>query len=346
MKKFMYLLLGVTLLAGCGNTAGVEKENLASTANEVSTEDTNESLAGKELTVYSAGPDGLSEKIRTAFETETGIKVNLFQGTTGKILAKLEAEKSNPIADVLVLASIGSMDSLKQAGELQEYPDALGKEKLNTAWVDDADYYFPYSASALGIVYNTKNIETPPTDWGDLADSQWQDKFNMPDPTLSGSALDFVYGFSDTATGWETMESWYANGLQIMGANKEALDAVITGEKQVTLSGVDYMTYKAKAEGEPVDIVYPESGTVVSPRAVGITKSAKEVKAAQAFVDFLLSDQGQQLVANAYLLPGNSSFPVDNRATLAEIKQIDVAWQDSEKKQLEVLQQFTSLSSQ
>lgn len=345
MKKLGVLMLGIVALAGCTGKASESNTETTSKANET-TNTGQESLAGKEITVYSAGPDGLSEKMKVAFEEKTGVKVNLFQGTTGKILAKLEAEKGKPLADVLVLASLSSMDSLKQAGELQAYPEAIGKDKLNVDWTDADDFYFGYSASALGITYNTKNVTEVPKDWSDLANETWKETFNMPDPSLSGSALDFLYGYTSTDQGWDTLTSWFENGMQIMGANKSALDAVITGEKNATISGVDYMAYKAKADGEPIDIVYPESGTVVSPRAVGITKTAKEVFASQAFVDFLLSDEGQNLVADAYLLPGNSEIAVKDRASLEEIQQIKVEWKDSEDKQVEVLQEFGSISQQ
>lgn len=345
MKKLGVLMLGMVALAGCTGKASESNTKTTSKADQTTTTE-EESLAGKEITVYSAGPDGLSEKMKVAFEEKTGVKVNLFQGTTGKILAKLEAEKGKPLADVLVLASLSSMDSLKQAGELQAYPEAIGKDKLNVDWTDTDDFYFGYSASALGITYNTKNMTEVPKDWSDLANESWKETFNMPDPSLSGSALDFLYGYTSTDQGWDMLTSWFENGMQIMGANKSALDAVITGEKNATISGVDYMAYKAKADGEPIDIVYPESGTVVSPRAVGITKTAKELSASQAFVDFLLSDEGQNLVADAYLLPGNSEIAVKDRASLEEIQQIKVEWKDSEDKQVEVLQEFGSISQQ
>ena len=45
----------------------------------------------------------------------------------------------------------------------------------------------------------------------------------------------------------------------------------------MVIAGVDYMTYSAKAKGEPVDIVYPKSGTVISPRS-GIMKDSKMLK--------------------------------------------------------------------
>lgn len=321
-------------LAGCGNKNTADGEVEKNTkSKEVQT-----------LTVYSAGPDGLAVNIQQAFEEKTGMKIEMFQGTTGKILSRLEAEKNNPVADVVVLASVASMDGLKGADQLQSYKDAENAAKINSDWSDAKGYYYGYSASALGIVYNTKNAKGIPSEWSDLAKTEWQNKINIPDPSLSGSAVDFIYGYSEAEkTAWDTMQSWKKNGLQVNGANKEALDAVITGDKDATISAVDYMAYKAKADGEPVEIIYPKSGTVVSPRAVGILKDAKNVEAAKAYVDFLLSDEGQKLVANAYLLPGNKEIPVKDRAALDEIPQLRVNWKGAEAKQIDILTKFNDI---
>ncbi|MEA0563188.1 MULTISPECIES: ABC transporter substrate-binding protein [Lysinibacillus] len=339
MKKRRFKLwatAGILLtlaLAGCGNKEAKDvKEASAKTPEE------------KVLTVYSAGPDGLAANIQEAFEEKTGIKVEMFQGTTGKILSRLEAEKNNPAADVVVLASVASMDGLKATDQLQSYQDAANKDNINKDWSDGEGYFYGYSASALGIAYNTKNTTQIPEDWSDLAKADWQNKINIPDPSLSGSAVDFLFGYTEADNkAWSTIDTWKKNGLQVNGANKEALDAVITGEKNATIAGVDYMAYKAKADGEPVEIIYPKSGTVVSPRAVGILKEAKHVEAAKAYVDFLLSDEGQKLVADAYLLPGNKEIAVKNRAALDEIPQLHVDWIGAEAKQLEVLTKFTDL---
>ncbi len=339
MKKrglTLFAAAGILLtlaLSGCGNKEGEKIEKASAQPKE-------EQI----LTVYSAGPDGLAANIQQAFEEKTGIKVEMFQGTTGKILSRLEAEKNNPVADVVVLASVASMDGLKETEHLQSYKDADQAEKINSDWSDAEGYYYGYSASALGIAYNTKNTQEVPTDWSDLAKKQWQNKINIPDPSLSGSAVDFLYGYAlAEKAAWKTMEMWKNNGLQVNGANKEALDAVITGDKNATIAGVDYMAYKAKADGEPVEIMYPKSGTVVSPRAVGILKDAKHVEAAKAYVDFLLSDEGQKLVTDAYLLPGNKEIPVKNRAALAEIPQLTVNWKGAEAEQLEILTKFNDM---
>ncbi|WP_376781220.1 MULTISPECIES: ABC transporter substrate-binding protein [Lysinibacillus] len=334
LKLFTTAGILLTLaLAGCGNKEVEKTEKVSALPKE-------EQI----LTVYSAGPDGLAANIQQAFEEKTGIKVEMFQGTTGKILSRLEAEKNNPVADVVVLASVASMDGLKETSQLQSYQDAKQAEKINSDWSDAEGYYYGYSASALGIAYNTKNTQEIPTDWSDLAKEQWQNKINIPDPSLSGSAVDFLYGYALVEkNAWKTMELWKNNGLQVNGANKEALDAVITGDKNATIAGVDYMAYKAKADGEPVEIMYPKSGTVVSPRAVGILKDAKHIEAAKEYVDFLLSDEGQKLVTEAYLLPGNKEISVKNRAALDEIPQLTVNWKGAEADQLEILTKFNDM---
>lgn len=80
------------------------------------------------VTVYMPSPTGLNAKYVAQFEKQTGIKVKLFEGTTGKILARLEAEKSNPVADVVVLASWSDGLAVKQSGILASYPNAKNAE--------------------------------------------------------------------------------------------------------------------------------------------------------------------------------------------------------------------------
>ncbi|MFQ3577859.1 MAG: substrate-binding domain-containing protein, partial [Verrucomicrobiia bacterium] len=66
------------------------------------------------LVVYTAGPRPLAEAICKAFEAAHGVRVELFTATTGQIMAKLEAEKYNPRADVVILAGETAALGLKQ----------------------------------------------------------------------------------------------------------------------------------------------------------------------------------------------------------------------------------------
>ncbi|GIQ69676.1 ABC transporter substrate-binding protein [Xylanibacillus composti] len=285
--------------------------------------------SGSKLVVYTAGPGGVAEAIKEGFEAKTGITIEQFDGTTGKILARLEAEKNNPVADVVILASWPSGIAMKEQGLTQSYAGAANSDNLYPTWIDADKHLFGYSASALGMTYNTKLVDNPPSDWADFAGADWQGAVNIPDPSLSGSALDFISGYLNERgdEGWELFQALKNNGVALAGANKEALDPVITGAKSAVMAGVDYMAYSEIAKGEPIEIAYPISGTVINPRPSMILKDAQNVENAQKFIDYLLSDEAQEMVANAYLLPGRSDVPAhQDRTQVDEIKLLDYDW--------------------
>ena len=276
------------------------------------------------VTVYMPSPAGLANKLAADFEAKTGIEVRTFQGTTGEILARLETEKANPVADVVILASWSDGLSMKNSGQLESYVPE-NADKMVEGWIDEDSMLFGYSASAVGVIYNTLIYPTLDADWDELADPVYENDIAIPDPELSGACKDFVAGYVN-AFGWDTFEALAANGMVVPGANRAALDAVTTGEVGVLIAGVDYNAYSSMADGEPLSIYYPASGTVVNPRPAMIMKTAPDMDNAKAFIDYLLSDDAQKMVTEAYLLPGRSDIEYSNRSTLAEIPQIPCDW--------------------
>src|SRR5690554_162371 len=65
-----------------GNTSSLGQQN---EKDEVENQKMNKP-SGKVI-VYSAGPAGLADNILSGFEAQTGIKVEQFQGTTGKVMS-------------------------------------------------------------------------------------------------------------------------------------------------------------------------------------------------------------------------------------------------------------------
>ncbi|NGZ74582.1 ABC transporter substrate-binding protein [Saccharibacillus alkalitolerans] len=331
-------------LSGCGSTGGSSTAAADPSASDTSKTEQSQPADNK-LVVYTAGPEGLANKLIEGYEAQSGVEVDVFQGTTGKILARMEAEKSNPAADVVILASLPAAQGLKKDGLTLPYPEAKNADKLNPDWSDAEGNYFSSSASALGIAYNTNLVSAPPTSWADLSKPEYKDQVNIPDPSLSGSALDFMTGYlnANGEGGWDLFQSYKDNGAVLAGANKEALDPVITGAKGIVASAVDYMTYSAKAKGEPIDIVYPSEGTIISPRPAAILKSTQHETNAKAFIDYLLSDEAQKMVTDAYLMPGRTDIKADNRANLDEIPQLKADWTWMSDNGAEVTERFLKL---
>lgn len=284
-------------------------------------------LSGK-VVVYCPSPAKMADKLAEGFTKKTGVKVEMFQGTTGEIMARLEAERANPVADVVIMASWPDGLAMKEKGLLASYAPVLS-DRMVSGWKDEDNMLFGTSASAVGVLYNTRLVPELSADWGELARPEFKDMLALPDPVKSGSCKDFLSGFMyafGEDKGWKVWEDLAAQGMTIPGANKAALEAVITGEKAVLIAGVDYNAFSSAAKGEPLAIYYPKSGTVVNPRPAMILKSSRNMENARAYMDYLLSDEAQQMVCDAYLLPGRADVKNTNRTALSDIRQLDVNW--------------------
>ena len=114
-------LTAAAALTACGGSAS--STVTSSTASSgVASESAPAAASGTgKVTVYMPSPAGLADKLAEGFTAKTGIEVEQFQGTTGEILARLEAEAANPVADVVILASWSDGLSMKADDKLESY---------------------------------------------------------------------------------------------------------------------------------------------------------------------------------------------------------------------------------
>lgn len=275
------------------------------------------------ITVYSAGPKHLIDRLAADFHAATGIRADVFQGTTGQVMSRFEAERANPRVDVIISASWESADALKASDDLLEYrsPNA---EHIPEFLLDS--HYVAQGVSALALVWNTQSSVPRPSDWDDLVKPVYKNQVTMPDPAQSGSAFELVAGLL-TAHGedttWQLFEDLSDNGMIIPGPNARALNPVLQGARSVVFGAVDYSCFRHADRGETIEVIFPESGTVAAPRPIMIAKSTSKPEAAQRFVDFVLSTEGQERVAEAFLIPARSDVPAQ-RPGLDEIEFIEI----------------------
>lgn len=274
--------------------------------------------AAQALTVYSAGPGKLIETLASDFRSATGVNVDVFQADTGKVMARLQAEASNPHADVVISASWDSAQDLDKRGWLLAYESPNAKQ---VAAKYKAPSYVAQGLSALAIVWNNKSGTPRPAEWMDLTQPAFKDKVTMPDPAQSGASLDLLSGLqsrqSDRA--WQLFSALKNNGMVIAGPNAQAMNPVLQGAKAAVFGAVDYVALEARAKGESIEVIFPKSGTVIAPRPMMILKSSKAQDDARKFIDFVLSPQGQARVAEAYLVPARQDIAI-KRPALKDIK--------------------------
>jgi iron(III) transport system substrate-binding protein len=91
--------------------------------------------------------------------------------------------------------------------------------------------------------------------------------------------------------------------MVVSGPNARAVTPVMQGAKAAVFGAVDYVSYGNIQQGESLKVIFPASGTVIAPRPMMILKTSQHADDAKAFIDYVLSPEGQARVADAWLMP-------------------------------------------
>lgn len=298
MKKRLLLVISIFLiglLAACG---GDDTDKAKGNSDDAS------AISG-ELEFYTSQPDVDAEQLVAAFnEKYPDIKVNIFRSGTEEVISKVNAEKEagEIQADVLLVADDVTFESLKEQDLLMVYesPEA---DAIPAEFIDPDHMYYGTKIMATVLAVNTENVTDLPTSWNVLTSKEGKDQVVMPSPLYSGAAAYNLGVFTRTdGFGWEFYEGIQANHPMITEGNGAVMENVASGQKNYGMV-VDYLVARAKNDGSPVEIVYPEEGVPVITEPIGILKGTDQEEAAKAFVDFVLSEEGQRLQADIGYTP-------------------------------------------
>ncbi|HTZ76281.1 MAG TPA: ABC transporter substrate-binding protein [Stellaceae bacterium] len=259
-----------------------------------------------EIVLYTSQPDRIADQTIAGFhQLYPKVDVQVFRSGTTEVVNKLMAEfmAGDPKADVVFIADAVSMEALKAGGHLMAYPDADVSAFPKAAYDKDMTY-FGTKLITTGIVYNTAAAR--PTSWLDLLDPALKGKVVLPSPLYSGAAaINMAALDSDPALGRDYYGRLARNGAAAVPSNGNVLREVANGQKMYGVL-VEFMALNAKRQGSPVDFVFPKEGVAAITEPIAILKNAHHPEAAQAFVDFILSKQGQELAAKQGFLPART----------------------------------------
>ncbi|AQU83721.1 MULTISPECIES: ABC transporter substrate-binding protein [unclassified Halomonas] len=292
------------------------------------------SVANDTLTLYTSQPNSDAQQTVDAFKAAyPDIDVEWVRDGTTQLMTRLRSELSAGVSnpDVLLIADSMTMESLKQEGHLQPY---LSDERsgYDADLYDPEGYYYGTKLITTGIVYNTGAVHQPQS-WQDLLGPDYEGMVTMPSPLYSGAALIHMAAISaNPSLGADYYDALHANRAEAQGGNGGVFNAVAAGAKPYGIV-VDFLPIREAVKGSPVEFVFPEEGVSAVTEPVAIMQGAKNLDAAQKFVDFVLSQQGQELVSQQGYLPARDDItppegfperdsivlmPVDIEQTLAQ----------------------------
>jgi len=284
------------------------------------------------LTLYTSMRDSMIVALVDGFmDKHPGIVVETRIAGAGTLMREIEAQRGSDgiIADVIWTSEVPDFYYMRDEGLLLQYRPSGADDVLNP--LDDTDDHFiPARLGTMGIAYNTDLVESPPAFWRDLLGSAFTGGFAIADPTTSGTASVSV-GLLMDAFGEQFFRDLRENGAFVGQGSSQVVDSVAKGELAACLA-VDYMVFAHAEAGAPIAIAYPQEMLVI-PSPAAIFKDSPNLAAAKLFVDYLISVQAQQIIANNGTLPAHSNITVPekfNLPTVAEAMDRSIRLDDDE----------------
>jgi len=257
------------------------------------------------LTIVTSYPPDTTNTFKAAFEKKyPGVKVEMLKKKTTAGIKYLQEISDSNSADMFWASAPDAFEVLKGDDLLVKYevkvsgiPKNVGSFPIN----DPDGYYKGFAASGYGIMWNTRYLKAKklpnPAEWSDLKDPIWHGHVGMSAPSRSGTTHltveTLIQGMGWDA-GWAEWKAIAGNFKTVTERSFGVPDGVNSGQFGAGIV-IDFFGLSSQASGFPVEFNYPRVTTLV-PANIAIVKNAPNQAAAAAFIEYLLSNEGQELL--------------------------------------------------
>ena len=274
-----------------------------------------------EVNIYTHRHYDVDQQIFDNFTAKTGIKVNVVSASADELIQKLALEGENSPADILITVDAGRLQRAKEQGLLQPINSKKLKKNIPLNFRDPESYWFGLTYRGRIIVYakdrvNPEELST----YENLIAPQWKGKIltrsseNVYNQSLLASMI--------IAEGAEQAKKWAAGIVQNMarspkGNDCDQIKAVAGGSGDLAIVNTYYVgkllnsnLVAERKAAERVGVFFPnqgrhDRGTHTNISGGGVTAHAPHQKNAIKLLEFLSSNEAQEIFAQA-----NFEYPV------------------------------------
>ena len=278
------------------------------------------SAHAEKVVVYSARIEQLIKPMFDAFTKDTGIQVKYTTDIEGVLLARLKAEGKNTPADLLITTDAGNLWEAARADLLRPINSEILEKNISPHLRDPQNRWFGLSVRARTLIYNTSKVNVADlSTYEDLASSKWKGRLCLrtSKKVYNQSLVAMMiaeYGEAETE---KIVRGWIANlATDPLSDDTRAMEFVAAGRCDVTLVNSYYYGRLMKKSPElPLAIFWPNqnnSGVHVNVSGAGVTKYSKNPNTATKLLEYLSSEQAQNLFADVNMeYPANPKVKSD-----------------------------------
>lgn len=259
--------------------------------------------AASQITVYNAQHESLTQEWADAFTAETGIEVELRNGSDTELGNQLVAEGEQSPADVFLTENSPAMTLVENAGLFADVnQDVL--DQVPGQYRPSSGKWTGIAARSTVFAYNKDQLteDQLPKSLLDLQDPVWKDRWAA---SPSGADFQAIVSALLELKGKDATGQWLAgmkDNVRTYKGNGAVMKAVNAGEIP---GGVIYHYYwfgdqaKTGENSNNVALHYfknDDPGAFVSVSGGGVLKSSTKQDAAQQFLKFVTGQKGQEVL--------------------------------------------------
>ncbi|MGK7960481.1 Fe(3+) ABC transporter substrate-binding protein [Crocosphaera sp.] len=315
-------VVGVSqLMTSCGNNNNSSNAP-DNTASSPATEATGE------VNLYSSRHYNTDTELYNGFTQETGIKVNLVEGSADELIERIKSEGDNTQADILMTVDVARLWRAEEAGIFAPTSSAILEERIPASLRNPDGLWFGFTKRARVIMYNQDKVNPEElSTYEDLVDPKWKGRIIIrPSSNIYNQSL--VASLIETH-GEEKTEEWVKGFVANFAREPQSNDTgqikdVAAGVGDITLANTYYLARMAKEDDpamkevvEKVKIFFPNQdgrGTHVNISGAGVVNNAPNAENAVKFLEYLSTDTAQEFFAK-----GNNEYPVVEGVTIDSV---------------------------
>lgn len=257
-----------------------------------------------------------------------GIAVSVIR-TTGQVAYERlsqELKNNTPSCDVFSSTDISQYPALIKRNALAHY-EPVNASELATPYrgLGEKGFYYPTTGSLQILIYNTKTVTGAdiPKRCTDLLDPKFNHRVAVAHPAFSGYFGQWVLAMR-RLYGWAYFEKLATNNPRVGRSGNDPITLLNAGECVVGTGPASTSTVTAR-RGNPIGIVYPEDGTVLTVGPSAVVASAPHPNAARLFMEWLLSRDYADACRDWSLEPVRADAePLPGMKPISEIKTVSL----------------------
>jgi putative spermidine/putrescine transport system substrate-binding protein len=265
------------------------------------------------------------------FSAENAVSAPSDTKNSGQALAALVAEAAAPQADAVYLGIAFGPKAVE--ADVTEAYEPEGFDEIPDGLKDPDGKWFAVHTGAIAFLCNTEALGDLdcPTSWADLLEPEYAGMVGYLDPSQAAvgysvaAAANLAMGgtIDDFGPGLEYLAELKANGA--VTPAQTATAKVVQGEIPILIDA-DFNGYAAQYNDDaPLTVTIPAEGSIQVPYIVGLVKGAPHPELGKAWLDYLLSDEGQATLAGGYVRPISGEVPAEIADRVASDEDFDRA---------------------